>query len=101
MKYVKLTAKPDTWFVEGTEVWNYDENRRLTKEEWESCNNFIVLVCGLRKCDPTFSYEKEYMEKHKVEYRIDGESCGCDEFEVEFVENDGSQIIEEILKDNA
>lgn len=100
MKYVKLTAKPDTWFVEGTEVWSYDEDRRLTKKEWESWNGFIVLVTGLRKCDPKFSYEKEYMEKHGVEFRIDGESCGRDEFEVEFVDNDGSQIIKEILKDN-
>lgn len=25
MKYVKLIAKPDTWFVEGTEAFDYEE----------------------------------------------------------------------------
>ena len=37
--YVKLLAKPNTWFKEGTEVYSYDSNPpvnllRVTKEEW-------------------------------------------------------------------
>ena len=98
MKYVKLTAKPDTWFVPGTEVWHYDHERRLTTEEWDSWNNFIVLVCGIRECDESFSYEKEYMEKHNTRFRLDGESCGCDEFELEIVDSSGVDEINHLIE---
>lgn len=44
MKFVKITAKPDTWFKEGTEVYSYDCNApkqlyRISLEEWESSVN--------------------------------------------------------------
>lgn len=84
MKYVKLTAKPDTWFMEGTEVYSYDCNppkelKRLTLEEWESYNNFACLVRGFRLCS-----EKE-IELFSVVERWDGEYCDCSEFEMEIV----------------
>jgi hypothetical protein len=35
MKYVKLIAKPDTWFKAGTEVFDYDEyGKRITLESY-------------------------------------------------------------------
>ena len=38
MKYVKLIAKPDTWFKTGSEVYDYDCNpptdlKRISLEE--------------------------------------------------------------------
>lgn len=100
MSYVKLTAKPNTWFVSGTEVWDYDNNRRVTVEEWDSWSSSpIVLVCGIRECNESFSYEREYIKKHNTRYRIDGESCGRDEFEVEFVDSSGVEEIEQLIND--
>tara|TARA_R110000772_G_scaffold249530_2_gene363829 strand:+ start:21506 stop:21730 length:225 start_codon:yes stop_codon:yes gene_type:complete len=73
MKTVKLTAKPDTWFDEGTEVYDYGsdyENKvRITWlefEEWKKSG--MILARGLRNG------------------KTDGEACGIDEFEVEIVE---------------
>lgn len=90
MKFVKLTAKPDTWFKEGTEVYDYNCNppeqlQRVSLEEWESCVNFegikAICVCGLRN----MQLEKEIEIFGKGE-RWDGECCGCDEFHVEIVD---------------
>ena len=53
--YVKLLAKPNTWFKEGTEVYSYDSNPpvnllRVTKEEWggeiQSLQEVFVLKMG-------------------------------------------------------
>lgn len=90
MKYVKLTAKPDTWFKEGTEVYDYnckppEQLFRVTLEEWESCVNFtgIKAICvrGLR-----ITQLKNEIEIFVEGERWDGEFCGCDEFEVEIVD---------------
>ena len=92
MKYVKLTAKPDTWFKEGTEVYSYDcrpphQIWRVSLEEWESCVNFTgiraICVCGLRI--PQLENEIDIFGEGEGE-RWDGEFCGCDEFEVEIVD---------------
>jgi hypothetical protein len=90
MKFVKLTAKPDTWFKEGTEVYDYNCNapeqlQRVSLDEWESCVNFegIKAICvrGLRNTQ--LEYEIEIFGKGE---RWDGECCWCDEFEVEIVD---------------
>ncbi len=89
MKYVKLTAKPDTWFKEGTEVYDYYSREncryRVTLEEWESCINFqginAICVSGVRIAQT--NKEKEIFEEGE---RWDGEYCSVDEFEVEIVD---------------
>ena len=102
MKYVKLTvnADPDGWYVKGTEVWSQDTNVRLTEREFKEWldkdgNLFQICVQGIRKCNPHFKYEEDYMEKHGTLYRVDGECCSGSEFDVEYVDDDGT---EEILK---
>lgn len=72
MKYVKLIAKPDTWFQEGTEVWHYDEP--------------IILVRGIRISDDNPN-ENALGYKPNCK-RIDGESCFLDEFDIETVDED-------------
>ena len=90
MKYVKLTAKPDSWFKEGTEVYDYNCNapkqlQRVSLDEWESCVNFpgmkAICVRGVRNTQ--LEYEIEIFGEGE---RWDGEFCGCDEFDVEIVD---------------
>lgn len=85
MIYVKLTARPDTWFKPGTEVYDYDAEpaRRLTLDEWnEWLKSGIVLVSGTRIIENPDSEGGGQIG----EERQDGECCGCDEFDVEIVE---------------
>jgi len=92
MKYVKLTAKPNTWFKEGTEVmWEDDEyiNRRPTFKEWcgITASEFpYALFRGLRIVENPMSEGKcfEVGEEHDG----DGEMCSCDEFDIELVDED-------------
>lgn len=90
MKYVKLTAKPDTWFKEGTEVFDYDadysEGKRVTLEHWETCEKgHGICVRGIRVCEG--GYENDPPLNCPVgREREDGEYCCCDEFHVEIVE---------------
>jgi hypothetical protein len=94
MTYVKLIAKPDTWFKEGSEVYAYDCNppedlRRITYAEWEEMQlgwdprSFVVLARGIRVVEA--GYEEALFGPPGTE-RWDGESCGSDEFEVTYVE---------------
>jgi len=56
-------------------------------------------VGRLRELDLDFSYEKEYAEKNGCSFRIDGESCCLEEFEVEVVGDDGrEEIINRVKK---
>jgi hypothetical protein len=85
-KYVKLTAKADTWFIEGTEVYSYDchppkDIRRMTLDEWNSYDNFACLVSGKRIS--VFPNETEIFGEGE---RWDGEYCQCSEFDVEIVD---------------
>ena len=98
IEYVVLKAKPDTWFVEGIEAWHYDEDRRLTRAEWEHWTHYgICLVRGIRELDSSIPYEKEMLERCYNRFRIDGESCGCCEFKVSYkTENDGSDVIKKL-----
>jgi len=85
MKYVKLIVKPDTWFVEGTEAFDYDEyGKRISTEvferDWKTSG--LILVRGLRKCELEYELSLGYKNG---EIREDGESCTLDEFEIEVV----------------
>ena len=87
MKYVKLTAKPNTWFKEGTEVYDYNCNPpeqllRVTLEEWESCVNFTGIKSILVRGITVSQYDNEI----KLFGRWDGECCHLDEFDVEIVD---------------
>lgn len=92
MKYVKLTARHDTWFKEGTEVYDYDSNSdkmtRVTLDYWNQCNkpndprNMDALcVSGIRITE--LGNEREIFGEGE---RWDGEYCTCDEFDVEIVD---------------
>lgn len=89
MQYVKLTAKPDTWYKEGTEVYSDLSQppeilRRMTLEEWEEWNSYDLKAClvvGIRISQ--LEFETNYWGENFE--RWDGEYCSCDEFEVEVV----------------
>jgi hypothetical protein len=88
-KYVKLIAKPDTWFKAGTEVFDYDcFGKRITLEAYnEWLKSRSILVRGTRICQ--FSTELLIGSGYKLgEERIDGELCGINEFDVEVVEEE-------------
>lgn len=91
MKYIKLIAKPNTWFKEGTEVFDYDayydDKRRITldsfKKDWEASG--MILVRGIRVNEKA----GEDGGSGKVgDERIDGELCGIDEFEATIIDNE-------------
>ena len=81
MTLVKLIAKPNTWFKEGTEVYNYDEyGVRFTLDEYKKQEESgTILARGLRVCE-----DASELRPLGEEY-IDGEYCDIDEFEVEFL----------------
>lgn len=89
MSYVKLTARPDTWFKAGTEVYDEDTNVRMTLERWEQWRKewgnvaeWVMCVRGIRVTEDPGSEGG-----HAVgEEREDGECCGSEEFDVEIVE---------------
>jgi hypothetical protein len=91
--YVKITALPNTWFKEGTEVYHCDvePKRRLTAAEfleWVNPAVFdsqlaIILVQGTRVCENPNS---EGLNKVVGEEYQDGECCSLDEFSFQFVE---------------
>ena len=82
MKYVKLTAKPDTWFKEGTEAYDYESRppnlKRITLKDWENCVSFngIVGIFARGVCVDDDTDEEVW----------DGEFCMCSDFEVEIVD---------------
>lgn len=90
MKFVKLTAKPDTWFKEGTEVYSYDchppnQLWRVSLDEWESCVSFegIKAMCVVGRRTPKLKNELEIFGE---EERWDSEVCWYEEFHVEIVD---------------
>jgi len=89
MKYAKLVAKKDTWFKEGTEVYDYDfryeDKKRVTWNYWEECKaGGGICVRGIRVVEDAL-YEVALGCKPGEE-RIDGEYCHWDEFDVTEVE---------------
>lgn len=90
MKYVKLTAKPNTWFKNGTEVYDYDSDEnnktRITLDDWNNLVSEVggIVVFGLRVCEDT---PNENGIGYKADdERWDRELCSCDEFNSEIVE---------------
>jgi len=91
MKYVKLTAKKDTWFKEGTEVYDYDypysDKKHITLEYWKKSmgdwGGGGIYVCGIRVCDD--NPNENGMGFKSGDEREDGEWCRCDEFNVEIL----------------
>jgi len=80
MKYIKLVSD-GTWFVKGSEVWHYDEFRRINEEEWKEWAEAEIVNCrGLRISEGTPELDVQGQEY------IDGETCTIDEFSVEFVD---------------
>jgi hypothetical protein len=92
MKFVKLTARPDTWFKAGTEVFDYDadysEKKMVTLDYWNACKNEGGGICvrGIRICEEGYEQQPECLNCKVGEERIDGEYCSCDEFDVEIIE---------------
>lgn len=91
-KYVKLIAKPDTWFKAGTEVFSYDEfGVRITLESYNKwLKSGSILARGI------------HMYEDGVEAE-DGELCGIDEFDMIIVDDEKDipwpKILGEILKE--
>jgi hypothetical protein len=82
--YVKLVAKSDSWFKEGTEIYSYDSRPykgnflRVTKEDWE--DSWERLFCrGVRVVDDEI--EAKNIDMSIGEKYWDGECCSKDEFE--------------------
>ncbi len=90
MKYVKLTAKPDTWFKEGAEVYDYDahysEKKRVTLDYWNQMvkEGYGICVRGIRVCEDNPNENGNGWVAG--EERGDGEYCMLGEFNVEIVE---------------
>lgn len=89
IKLVKLTAKPDTWFKAGTEVFNYDfdyeDKKRITLEEWnQAIKDRGICVRGIRVCED--SPNENGMGYKAGDERTDGEWCSIDEFDVEILD---------------
>ena len=89
-KYVKLIAKHDTWFKEGTEVYDYDCSPpsglyRVTFEQWETAKKETgICVRGIRICEDN---PNEKGNGWSVgEERWDGEWCDVNEFDATVVE---------------
>ena len=88
MKYVKLVAKPDTWFKEGTEAYEYDSHwdtkRRITLEEWE--RDWVMTNSVLARGIRVKQYDTESGSICMGEEYFDGEACSIEEFEVTIVD---------------
>jgi hypothetical protein len=103
MKYIKLIAKPDTWYKTGTEAF-YDDStidkpyvpiKRLTKEEFKKRSKewHSGVMIGLHT--PTHYDEVAVVG---TDDRVDGELCFLEEFEVietdEYLEFQNSDELE-------
>lgn len=85
MKYVKLIAKPDTWFKAGTEVFDDDcFGKRYTLEAYNQwLKSGIILARGIRVCEHDYELKLGY---ELGEERQDGELCNINEFDMTIVE---------------
>lgn len=100
MKYVKLTARPDTWYKEGSEVYHEDfcldycyPGKRMTLAFWEdylkmgkSHHEDGMWGRGIRVCDD--NPNENNMGCKPGEEREDGEWCMIDEFNIEVVDSE-------------
>lgn len=88
MKYVKLIAKPDTWFKTGTEAYEYNcdwENRqRVTELKWNEMirdNCYCLRGIRIKKYDSEDNSSTQIGEEY-----FDGECGYPDEFEATVVD---------------
>ena len=87
MRYIKLIAKPNTWFKEGTEAYNYDcrpdNPKRITAEEYDTdWKPYGYILCrGTRISDGGSNDGIPFGEEY-----FDGESCSLSEFDIEYIE---------------
>ena len=86
-KYVKLIAKPDTWFKAGTEAFDDDEyGKRITLESYNKwLKSGSILVRGIRVCECSYETALGYKLGQEI---IDGELCGIDEFDMTIVDDE-------------
>lgn len=94
MKYIKLTAKPDTWYKAGSEVfWEGNPANgwtacRPTTEQWDMIlieGGFHGIGCrGIYVCDD--SPRDQSIGRVPGEEIEDGEWCLLEEFNVEIVD---------------
>jgi hypothetical protein len=88
-KYVKLIAKHDTWFKEGTEVYDYYSNPpnnlyRITLEQWQTAiKEAGLFVRGVRVCGDNVG--EQNIGYAVGEERWDGEWCYIEEFDATIV----------------
>jgi len=85
MKYVKLIARPNTWFKAGTEVFDYDEyGKRISLGSYNKwLESGTILARGIRVCESGF--EEDNLGYKVGDEREDGEFCSLKEFDVEIV----------------
>lgn len=81
-KYIKLIAKKDTWFIEGTDVFDYystTENLKyVSVQDFKEAKKYgIIDVRGWRISESQESENVPVGEKY-----FDGETCNLDEFEI-------------------
>ena len=80
MKKVKLIAKPNTWYKDGTQVLNYDGEEFDYYEYLDAELTGGILCRGLRVCE-----SKNELHEIGEEY-IDGEYCLLTEFNIEVID---------------
>ena len=87
MEYVKLIAKPDTWFKAGTEVFDDDcFGKRYTLEAYNQwLKSGIILARGIRVCEHDYELKLGY---ELGEERQDGELCNINEFDMTIVDDE-------------
>jgi len=101
-KYVKLIAKPDTWFKAGTEVFDDDcFGKRYTLEAYNQwLKSGIILARGIRVCEHDYELKLGY---ELGEERQDGELCNINEFDMTIVDDEKDipwpKILSEILNE--
>jgi len=93
-KYVKLIARPNTWFKAATEVFDYDSDEYGKRITLESYNKWLesgtILARGIHIYEDGVEAE-------------DGELCGVNEFDMTIVDDEKNiawpQPLGEILKE--
>ena len=94
-KYVKLIARPNTWFKEGTEVLWQDSDfteRRPTRHEWQEIldEGWGSVFFGIRVCEDNPNERK--LGYSPGDERFDGEACDTSEFDAIYVDEDKREL---------
>lgn len=76
--YVKLIAKPYTWYISGSEILEYEGMRRFTLNEYLEAKKCGQLLCrGMR----VKQHESESPKTKMGSKYFDGENCSIEEFD--------------------